>query len=333
MRPTRIRRREGPRTGAITGPASPTGTAVRPRVSAWLTPREHMQAGVALGTRVVLAYRDTLGAVADDLTRGCADAVLISAALVRANDAEIVARCVRGYPAVRFAGLVTAAAGDGHALAAAHLLGRSGVHTLLDCRAPDGWAALRAVVAPENLVGSFHQACVAAVLADLVDGAGERTLGIREREGEVAGFFTHAFAPDVLCVRALATRLGVGPTTLASRFFRAGLPSPRRYLMWARLVWAAHLGEAPALTVAAIASRLYASSPHAFSRSLRLHTGLSPSEFRRRFTGATMLDRYRAVLVTPHRERLRAFDPIRVDAPQPLHRIGGAAAYAIRRAA
>lgn len=333
MRPAITRHREGPRTGAPTGPASVPGVSLRPRVSAWLTPREHVQAGVALGARVVLAYRDTLGAVADDLTRGCADAVLISAALVRTADAEIVARCVRGHPAVRFAGLVTAAADDGHALAAAHLLGRSGVHTLLDCRAPDGWAALRAVVAPENLVGAFHRACVAAVHTDLVDGAGEKTLGIKEPDGEIARFFTHAFAPDVLCVRALAARLGVGPTTLTSRFFRAGLPSPRRYLTWARLVWAAHLGEAPAFTIAAIASRLDASSPHAFSRSLRLHTGLSPSEFRRRFTGATMLDRYRAVLVTPHRERLRAFDPVRVDASQPLHRIGGAAAYAIRRAA
>jgi AraC-like DNA-binding protein len=305
-----------------------------------------MQAGAALGAHVVLAHRSTLGAVAEDLTRGYADAVLVSAALVRATDAEIVVRwltrLVRGHPAVRFAGLVTecetAAAGDGHALAcgalaAAHLLGRVGVHTLLDCRAPGGWAAFRAAVAPVNLSDAFHRACVAAVLSDMAVGADDAALGTGAPGGGIARFFTHAFAPDVRCVRVLAARLGVGPTTLTSRFFRAGLPSPRRYLTGARLVWAARLGEAPALTVAAIASRLDASSPHAFGRSLRLHTGLSPSEFRRRFTGATMLDRYRAVLVAPHRERLRAFDPIRADAPHLLHRIQGAAPDAIRRAA
>ena len=158
-------------------------------------------------------------------------------------------------------------------------------------------------------------------------------LGTESPGGELARFFTHAFALDVPCVRTLAARLGVGPTTLTSRFFRAGLPSPKRYLTWARLVWAAHLGEVPALTVTAIADRLDASSPHAFSRSLRLHTGLSPTEFRRQFTGDTMLDRYRAGLVTPYRQQLRAFDPIRSDVPRRLHVARGATPDAVRRAA
>ena len=52
-----------------------------------------------------------------------------------------------------------------------------------------------------------------------------------------------------------------------------------------------------------------------------------------------MLDRYRAVLVAPYRERLRAFDPIRADAP-PLphdrargHATNAARPDALRRAA
>lgn len=323
----------GPRAGAPAGATAAPVAAARPQVSAWLTPREHMQADAAVGPHAVLTQRDSLGVVGDDLTRGCADAVLVSAALVRPADAPTLARCVRGHPAIRFAGLVTAATDDGHALAAAYLLGRAGVHTLLDCRNPSGWAALRAALAPANLTDAFHRTYVAAVLADISDGADGNALGTTAPGGALGRFFTHAFAPDVPCVRTLAARLGVGATTLASRFCRAGLPSPRQYLTWARLVWAAHLGEAPALTVAAIAHRVGASSPQGFSRSLRLHTGLSPREFRRRFTGAAMLARYRETLVAPHRERLRAFDPIRADTALPFHRVRGTTPDAVRRAA
>lgn len=334
MRAALTRHHRGPQAGASAeAPAASAATVARPRVSAWLTPREHMQADAAAGPHVALARCDTLAAVAEELGRGQADAVLVSAALVRPADVPTLARCVRGYPAIRFAGLVTAAADDGHALAAAYLLGRAGVPTLLDCRTPSGWTALRTTLAPEHLTDAFHRACVAGVLADLSDGTGDGVLGTASLGNALARFFTHAFAPDVVCVRTLAARLGVGQTTLASRFFRAGLPSPRRYLTWARLVWAAHLGEAPALTVSAIAHRLDASSPHGFSRSLRVHTGFSPREFRRRFTGATMLDCYRATLVRPHRDRLRGFDPIRADAPQPLHRTRGTTPNAVRRAA
>lgn len=318
--------REGPQFGAPTQPAPP-------RASTWLTPRERTQADAATGPHVALLHRDSLGAIMDDLRGGTADAVLVSAATVRPTDAPILARAVHGYPAVRFVGLVTEATDEGRALAAAHLFGRSGVSTLADCRALGGWATLRAALAPEHLSDAFQRECVAAVLAELTEAGRGRALGTTQAGGGFGRFLTHTFAPDVTCVGALAARLGVGATTLTSRFFRAGLPSPRRYLTWARLVWAARLGESPALTVAAIADRLDASSPHGFSRSLRLHTGCSPTEFRRRFTGAAMLDRFCAVLVAPYRERLRDFDPIRADAWTPTHRVQPVALAAFPRAA
>ena len=58
----------------------------------------------------------------------------------------------------------------------------------------------------------------------------------------------------------------------------------------ARLAWAAHLGELPGLTVAAIANRLDASSPQSFGRTLRRMFGVTPTQFRARYTGREMLE-------------------------------------------
>jgi AraC-like DNA-binding protein len=100
------------------------------------------------------------------------------------------------------------------------------------------------------------------------------------------------------------------PSTLMSRFFRAELPSPKRYVAYARLVWAAHLGESPAMSIAAIADRLNASSPQSFHRTVRTLMATSAAEFRCAFNGARMLERFRAELVTPYRDTLRRFDPL-----------------------
>jgi AraC-like DNA-binding protein len=291
-------------------------------VAAWLSPLERAQAAGAVGAGVVLTHHDALATVADDLARGAADAVLVSAARVGATDVPRLAHQVRGHPAVTFAGIVTEVANDAKALTAAHVLGLAGVRTMLDCRTRGGWAALRAALAQCRAchgADAFRRACVAGVLGAVYgdDEDGQRSDGL-------ARFFALAFAPDVTRVQVLAAGLGVCPQTLTSRFYRAGLPSPKQYLTWARLVWAARLGEAPGRSVSAIAQLLDASSLQGFGRSVRLYTGLSPSEFRRRFTGASLLDRYRAALVSPHRDRLRTFAPVGEGVP---HRLIGAAAH------
>ncbi|MGH7613435.1 MAG: hypothetical protein ACREMW_05230 [Gemmatimonadales bacterium] len=52
-------------------------------------------------------------------------------------------------------------------------------------------------------------------------------------------------------------------------------------------MWAAHLGESPALSIGDIADRLGASSPHSFASTVRFHQ-----------------------LIAPYRETLRTFDPV-----------------------
>src|SRR5438034_5246671 len=79
---------------------------------------------------------------------------------------------------------------------------------------------------------------------------------------------------------------------------------------YARLVWAAHLSESPALTIGDIADRLEASSPHSFGRTVRLVLALTPTDFRRRYNGSAMLERFRDQLIAPYRDKLRTLDPV-----------------------
>ena len=80
-------------------------------------------------------------------------------------------------------------------------------------------------------------------------------------------------APDVPTVTALSAQLSVRPSTLMSRFARAGLPSPKNYLAAIRLLHAAYLFETAGLSVADVAYRLEYSSPQSFGRHLRAMLG------------------------------------------------------------
>ena len=97
-----------------------------------------------------------------------------------------------------------------------------------------------------------------------------------------------------------------------SRFFRARLPAPKRYLAFARLVRAARLFENPGLSVAAVANALDYSSPQSFGRHVRTLLRLTAVQFRERYDGEGMLHRFRAELVAPYVAALRRFTPLAV---------------------
>ena len=292
----------------------------RPTAATWLAPRERQQVGAAGGAALALTHCDSLAAVAQECVTGRADAVLVSVARLTPAELPALARLVRGFPGTPVVGIVGAAT-EAEVVAGSLLVGRAGVQTVLDCRSRDGWTALRTTFEPRRLPDAFLRACVACVLADLRDGtASEASLNPTPEQADTANpcpdglvrFFVAAFAPDVNGAKVLAARLGVLPSTLMSRFFRAGLPSPKRYVALARLVWAARLGEAPGLSLSSIANQLDASSPQSFHRTVRTLTGRSASEFRRTATGATMFAQYRATLIAPYRDTLRTFDPLAV---------------------
>jgi AraC-like DNA-binding protein len=94
-----------------------------------------------------------------------------------------------------------------------------------------------------------------------------------------------------------------------SRFFRAQLPAPKRYLSLARLIRAAKLFENPGLSVASVANYLDYSSPQSFGRHVRTVMDISPVIFRQKYDGGGMLQYFRAEVVTPYTTILREFHP------------------------
>jgi AraC-like DNA-binding protein len=332
--------REASRREQWTAQCTARQPLARPRAATWLPSRERQQVAAAGGDALTLIHCDTLAAVANECVTGRADAVLVSVAHLTPADLPALARLVTHFPGTPVAGLIGGDATHAGAITGALLLGRAGIQTVVDCRTREGWSALRATFAPRNVPDAFLRACVACVLSDLrTDDGADVSADQPEGKGSterpacpdgLVRFFITTFAPDVSCAKVLASRLGVLPSTLMSRFFRAGLPSPKRYVALARLVWAARLGEAPGLSISNIANQLDASSPQSFHRTVRTMTGRPASEFRRTMTGGTMLAQFRATLVAPYRDALRTFDPLAVEPRtatprQPDHRALGSA--------
>jgi AraC-like DNA-binding protein len=113
-------------------------------------------------------------------------------------------------------------------------------------------------------------------------------------------------------VRQLSRRLNVLPSTLMSRFFRARLPAPKKYLAFARLIRAARLFENPGLSISDVANHLDYSSPQSFGRHVRTVLHITAGEFRCTYDGDLMLDRFRRELIHPNIHVLRGLRPLAV---------------------
>src|SRR5213076_2079166 len=195
------------------------------------------------------------------------DAVIISVHRCHGEALPGVARFVREFPAIPAVALVSRH--DRDATETLLRLGATGVRTAVDCTHPDGWRRLR------DLVGHPASPVTARVLARLIPGLSDASVETRLFFETVA-----RLAPALSTVRGLARHLRVRPSTLMSRFHRAGVPSPKSYLAAMRLLHAAYLFQNPGLSVADIAYRLDFSSPQSFSRHLKTLLGVTASEFR-----------------------------------------------------
>ncbi|MEJ7811333.1 MAG: helix-turn-helix domain-containing protein [Gemmatimonadaceae bacterium] len=287
-------------------------------VATVLTRDERMRVDAAGAGLYYAIHRDSLDDVLRDLRHGRVGAVLVSVnRWPEAGDATSLARMVREFPRVPAVALLShlEPATPKKVLA----LGSSGVRTLIDVRQPAGWHELREVLMADR-AGDIERIALGQLSLDLA-GAPE----------DCTRFFELLFGRPtrVATVRALAAHLRVVPSTLMSRFFRARLPAPKRYLAMARLVQAARLFENPGLSVASIANHLDYSSPQSFGRHVRTLIGLTAVEFRGRYDGEGMLDRFRDDLVLPYADMLRAFSPL--EAGPGWRRVAAAGAPAARR--
>src|SRR5712664_684763 len=224
------------------------------------------------------------------------DAVVISVHRCHGEQLPAVVRFVREFPAIPAVALVSRH--DREATETLLRLGAHGVRAAIDCTEPEGWRRLR------ELLGHPASPVAACILA--------RLLPELDEVPEDARLFFEALArlaPVLATVRALARHLRVGPSTLMSRFYRSGLPSPKSYLAAMRLLHAAYLFQNPGLSVSDVAYRMDYSSPQSFGRHLKAVLGVTAGEFRRRFPFDVALARYIDLLITPYREALRALHP------------------------
>src|ERR1035437_3831471 len=159
---------------------------------------------------------------------------------------------------------------------------------------------------------------------DLANRIAETLLpSLEEASDEMRFFVSHLIrtAPFVSSMKVLAQELRVRDSSMNSRFFRARLPSPKRYLAETRLVYAAGVLETPSVSVAQAARRLHYSSPQSFGRHVREQLGVSASEFRKQYSFEVMANHFANRLVFRHRDTLRWFEPLgrRVLAGDPIH--------------
>ena len=257
-----------------------------------LTPDERLRVDAIGQGYYQTEHQDSIEEVIHTLKSRPVHALLFSVTCAGQQVSRVVS-LVREFPRVPAVVLLSEVEGrTPHTVLA---LGQSGVRRLVDVRQPSGWRELRG-----------------ALMADSGD-AGYRTL-LGQLSVDLVGvpddcwrFFEALFIspPRVANVQQLSRQLGVLPSTLMIRFFRANVPAPKRYLAMARLVRAARLFENSGFSVANVANHLDYSSPQSFGRHVRTTLGLTAGEFRARYDCLGMFERFREDLVAPYIVSLR----------------------------
>ena len=267
-------------------------------IATMLTPPERLRVDAAGEGSYRALHRDTVAELVDDVKANRVNAVVVSIARCDAPARAGVAALVREFPRVPTVALLTQL--DRSTPSTMLSLGSTGVRQVVDVRSADGWRELRSYLLAAR-GEDIQREALSKLSIDLV--------GVSR---DCWRFFEALFLapPRVATIRAFSRRLDVLPSTLMSRFFRAGLPAPKRYLAMARLVRAARLFENPGFSVANVANHLDYSSPQSFGRHVRMVMCMTAVRFRDQYDGEGMLEHFRRELVLPHIERLRDLNPL-----------------------
>jgi AraC-like DNA-binding protein len=266
-------------------------------VATVLLPGERPRVDAAGNGCFAVVHRDTIPEAIRVVRERPVDAVLLSVHRCPTSQIDALDHLLRDFPDVPTVALVSHH--DPASTEALLHLGASGIRQVIDVTSPAGWQRLRDVVAgPASRASARIQGPLFEALEDA--------------PADTRLFFEVMvrLAPETVTVRKLATKLHVRPSTLMSRFGRAGLPSPKSYLAAIRLLHAAVLFEGSGLSVADVAYRLEYSSPQSFGRHVRALLGITSLEFRHRLPFPAALNRFIAIMITPYHEALRDFHPL-----------------------
>jgi AraC-like DNA-binding protein len=275
----------------------PTNPDDLPPIATFLTAAERPRVDAAGEGCYRTLHRENVEDLIRDLKSRQVHAILVSVTCAGAH-ASRMASLVREFPRVPAVALLSELElKTPHAVLA---LGQSGIRRLVDVRSPAGWRELRG-----------------ALMADTGDN-GQRTI-LGQLAIDLAGaspdcwrFFETLFtcSPRIGNVRTLAKHLDVLPSTMMSRFYRAGVPAPKQYLTMARLVRAARLFENTGFSIANVANHLDYSSPQSFGRHIRALLAMTAGEFRARYDGMGMFERFRGELILPYASTLHDLRPL-----------------------
>ncbi len=268
-----------------------------PTVAAVLDPLERGRADAAATGCFALVHRDSVRDAIRVVRERGVDAILVSVRRCAGDAPALLEQFTRAFPGVPTVALMTSRTpADAEALLR---LGATGVRRVVDASEAAGWHRLR------ELLGTPTADRAEVVLVPIVEAIGPMPNGTRRFWEELV-----RSAPETTTVRRLADRLAITPSTLVSRFVRAGLPSPKDHLVAVRLCHAARLFDGGDLTIGDVAYRLEYASPQSFGRHLRTVLGITPSEFRSRFPYCTVLERFLDRLVRPYVGTWRTFRPL-----------------------
>ncbi len=268
-----------------------------PTIAAVVAPIERpFLDAAALGCFAIL-HRSSVPDAVRTVRERPVDAVLLSAYHCSDEQPEQVDELVRNFPGVPTVALVTRH--DPRISETLLRLGATGIRQVVDVTAPVGWKRLRQLVAEPATHGAAR--ILAPVLAALPNLPSDARLFLE---------VLIRLAPDTASVRTISRRLHQKPSTLMSRFVRAGLPSPKTYLAAIRLLYAAQYFEGGGRSVSDVAYRLDCSSPQSFGRTLRAMLGITPSEFRRRYPFPVAIQHFLAHLVAPYERTWSSFHPL-----------------------
>lgn len=268
-----------------------------PLIATVLDPKERSRVEAAGSGCFTVLHRDTVPDAIRVVKERPVDGILVSVHRCAPRQVSALRHLVRDFPGIPTVALVTAHSAG--ATEAVLTLGASGIRHVVDVTSPHGWRQLREVVGrPASRAAARIQGPVLTAL--------------REAPPDARLFFEILIrlAPETGTVRRLCGHVHVRPSTLMSRFARAGLPSPKSYLAATRLLYAAHLFESPGLSVADVVYRLDYSSPQSFGRHVRATLGITAGEFRRRFPYKKAHARFLNHMIHPYTHTWQRFHPL-----------------------
>ena len=249
-----------------------------------------------------VVHRSSVPAAARAVREHPVDAVIFSVHECHGQTVEDIDNLVRRFPDIPTVALVTRA--DPAAPETLLRLGATGVRHVIDVTGPNGWRRLR------HMLAEPASRPAARILARVLDAIPDVPPDAR-----IFLELMIRLAPSTPVARHVAVQARMRPSTMVSRFARAGLPSPKTYMAALRLVYAAQFFENQGLSITDVAYRLECSSPQSFGRHLRAMLGITPGEFRRRFTFDAAIERFVALLIEPYRLVWREFHPMELGRP------------------